>query len=158
MRGVMTLLKRILSLLWPTSTKKPDVKVGGEIEHTTDAVCPLCELKLSKVHPFLTAWFHGVKARYPDLHISWGFRDEASQTAAVASGSSKDLWPTSLHNKTPSHAIDVFQINGAGKGVWNNEFMRLLDTENQKNRIAVLWGGNYKGSFKDMDHFYLPNL
>lgn len=49
--------------------------------------------------------------RFVVLHrdniILCGHRGEAEQTAAVAAGASKAPWPTSLHNKVPSLAVDA---------------------------------------------------
>lgn len=126
--------------------------------HTNDPVCPLCEYKLERVHPFLANWFRAIKDEYPDVHVSWGYRDQASQDQAVAEKLSRDPWPTSLHNQDPSKAIDLFQINEQGKGVWNTSFMRMIADQNSKNGIKVSWGGNYPGDFKDCDHFYLPKF
>src|SRR5271154_4774576 len=91
--------------------------------HTNDPICTLCEAKLQRVHPFLASWFRSVRVSHIDIHVSWGYRNEASQNQAVVDKMSRDPWPTSLHNQNPSLAIDLFQINSLGKGVWNDLFM-----------------------------------
>lgn len=42
-----------------------------------------------------------------DMTIVTGFRDQAAQDAAVASGHSKVRWPNGKHNKRPSVAVDI---------------------------------------------------
>ena len=126
--------------------------------HINGPACALCDLKLGRVHPFLAGWARSLRAERTDVHVSWGHRDEAAQNDAVARGASQEAWPTSLHNKDPSWAVDLFQIDGNGNGLWNSQYMRAIDAENVKNGIKVLWGGNYTGPFKDFDHFYIKTL
>lgn len=163
--GRETLLKYAVQRTNPRSLGRylfPDpYRAGVKItfmtpKHTNGSTCLLCDLKLERVHAFLVGWVRGVRAEHPDVHVSWGYRDQASQDAAVAAGTSKDPWPTSLHNHNPSDAVDLFQLDGLGNGLWNSQFMRQIDTQNVKNGIKVQWGGNYPGGFKDFDHFYRP--
>lgn len=45
--------------------------------------------------------------KHYDITVIEGFRDQIGQNKAVESGTSNLRWPNSLHNRTPSLAVDV---------------------------------------------------
>ena len=120
--------------------------------HTSDAICALCEQKLSLAHPDLVVWFHDLKSRNPSVHVSWSFRDQASQEQAFAAGTTKLHFPDSAHNKQPAQAIDIFQIDDSGKAKWDPVFMAKIAQECPN----LKWGGHWK-SLGDNDHFEIPS-
>lgn len=127
--------------------------------HTDEDKCPGCELKLRYVHPYLVDWFHRLKANYPSVHISDGWRDAAEQTIAVKGGKSNTPWPHSKHNYTVngnacSLALDIFQIDLDGIAHWSFKFYQLIDKLNQEDKEPVLWGGTFT-AIKDGPHFEL---
>ena len=122
--------------------------------HTSDPECSLCEQKLSLAHPELVKWFHDLKGRHPDVHVSWSFRDAASQTQAFKDGTTKLQFPQSAHNKQPAMALDIFQIDDTGKGKWDPVFCAKVNEESLSLGYALKWGGQWK-SLGDNDHFEL---
>jgi len=105
-----------------------------------------------------------------DCTIIEGFRDEADQNKAYASGKSRLKWPYGKHNQSPSMAVDVapFPVD------WDNEQRFLvfagfvLGTANSlkaqcKMSHYVRWGGawngldklNTPGMLNDFVHFEL---
>ena len=62
--------------------------------------------RLRTCHPELQKLFNYVILDY-DCSIICGFRGEAEQNEAYASGNSKLRWPQSKHNQQPSLAVDV---------------------------------------------------
>ena len=118
--------------------------------HTSEPVCPLCEQKLSAAHEKLIEWFHDLKSRHPDVHISWSFRDETSQEQAFQDGKTKLHFPLSAHNKQPAMALDIFQIDDSGKAKWDPVFCAKVAQESP----LLRWGGDWK-SLGDRDHFEL---
>ena len=121
------------------------------LHHSSDPLCPLCESKLTQAHPSLVQWCRGVKAQYPNAHVSWAFRDEADQDQALAEGKTKLVWPNSAHNKTPAMALDLFQIDANGLGVWSPQFFVSLANTLPN---TMKWGGRWK-DLGDDDHFEL---
>lgn len=116
--------------------------------HTSDPVCALCEQKLEQAHLELGSWFRDLKSRNPNVHVSWSFRDQASQEQAFSDRKTKLHFPLSAHNKTPALALDLFQINDKGQAIWEPVFMAKVAQESP----ALKWGGNWK-SLGDNDHF-----
>jgi hypothetical protein len=120
--------------------------------HTSDPICRLCEDKLQAVKKELQDWFHAVKAKYPSVHISWGYRDQADQDAVFAQGKSREKFPMSPHNKTPAMAIDIFQINDKGQAVFDTAFFASLAATIKEQRLPFIWGGWFS-TISDKDHF-----
>lgn len=120
--------------------------------HTSDAECPLCEVKLEQAHIDLVKWFKDLKSRHPEVHVSWSHRDEASQNQAIADGTTKLKFPDSAHNKTPALALDIFQIDDAGKAKWDPVFCAKVNQESMSLGYHLKWGGDWK-SLGDNDHF-----
>jgi hypothetical protein len=67
---------------------------------------PHSRARLKTCHPELQRLFNQVIKDY-DCAILCGYRDEAAQEEAVASGASNAHYPDSPHNKIPSLAADV---------------------------------------------------
>lgn len=122
------------------------------LHHTSDAFCPSCEDKLKQAHGELITWFRWAKGKYPTLHISWSHRDQQAQEEAYAQGRSHAHFPASPHNKLPSLALDIFQINDQGRAVWDSVFCAKLADETLKEKLPIIWGGHFK-SLGDNDHF-----
>ncbi len=122
--------------------------------HTSDLVCALCEQKLTEAHPDLVEWFKALKARHSNVHVSWSYRDKASQTQAFTSGASKLQFPQSAHNKQPAMALDIFLIDETGKAVWDPVFCAKVNQESMALGYPLKWGGNWK-ALGDNDHFEL---
>jgi len=100
---------------------------------------------------------------YWDFTITAGYRDKAGQDAAVKSGASKLEFPDSMHNKSPSLAVDIapkpidydylpafYYQAGLVRGISN------------KLGIKIRWGGNWdrdnkfkENKFNDLPHFEL---
>ena len=83
------------------------------------------------------------------MHISWAYRDQASQEQAFADHESNDHYPNSPHNHmdgtTPmSLALDIFQITEEGEACFSPQFCALLDSENQADREPILNGAKFK--------------
>lgn len=117
-----------------------------------DGRCVGCADKLKQANPVFTPWFWKWVEKFPDLHISWTFRDEAAQNEAVASGKSRLPWPKSAHNRVvdgipESNAVDLFEIYNA-KPLWRPSVMHYI----AEGPPEFTWGGNFK-SLGDYDHF-----
>lgn len=123
--------------------------------HTLDLECPLCELKLIKADPVLSNWYRTkVKMNWKDAHISWAYRDEASQEEAFLDGKTKLHYPNSAHNQTPARALDLFQLSPDGKAVFDPGFYYAVNEMNEKEDTQIKWGGKFK-TLGDLDHFEL---
>lgn len=120
--------------------------------HSGDPTCGLCETKLKAAHPFLASWFRQKKAKYPNVHISWAFRDQPDQEQAYRDGKTHLHWPKSAHNQIPALALDLFQIDEDGVGRWSPSFFLKLSQENEEDKLPIFWGGKWK-SFGDGDHY-----
>lgn len=63
--------------------------------------------KLATCHPELAAVAERVMSyQVFDFAIVWGHRGEEAQNQAFLDGASTKKWPDSLHNRTPSPALD----------------------------------------------------
>lgn len=123
--------------------------------------CASCELKLRDAHPRLVEWFRLIKANHPDAHLSWTFRDEASQEQAVREGKSKLHFPKSAHNamrdgKPCARAMDLFQLDQAGKAQFQRPWYVALAKELESRCAPLIWGGHWK-SLGDLDHLELDS-
>ena len=123
--------------------------------HTSDPQCPLCDYKLTQAHDVLRDWFNThVKPQYPDAHVSWSYRNKQDQDRCLAENKTRLEFPMSKHNQIPSLAIDLFEIDQAGHGVWNPKFFVALNEYNEGNGFPIGWGGRWR-SLGDGDHFEL---
>lgn len=131
--------------------------------HTSDPVCALCDLKLEQAHPFMLDWFRRVKAKYPNAHISWTYRDKIAQEQAFLDHRTHDHFPNSPHNrenpetKLPeSLAIDLFQIDEDGVALFSPKFYLSVAQDCKAEKSPIKWGGEFK-TLGDYDHFqYVP--
>lgn len=121
-------------------------------KHTSESICPSCEEKLKLAKQELIDWFHDLKARNLSCHVSWTYRDQASQEDAIATGHSKLHFPQSAHNKMPAEAVDIFQINDKGQATWDPIFCAKVAQEIKDANLPIIWGGVFK-SIGDADHF-----
>lgn len=90
-----------------------------------------------------------------DCMVICGHRGEKEQNEAFAKGSSKLKWPNSMHNTTPSLAVDVVPYPLE----WNNidSFTRLMRTVKLKAKILnipIECGGDWK-KLRDFPHYQL---
>jgi hypothetical protein len=131
----------------------------SSVHHTADTLCPKCEITLTWAHHEFIAVWRAIKTKFPDSHISWSYRDQASQEEAFKEGKTKAHFPYSPHNKLDkqgnkcSHAIDLFQITEEHpQGLWKEEWFKEVAEFIQALFPIVIWGGNFK-SIHDGDHY-----
>ena len=79
-----------------------------------------------------------------NITIICGFRDQAAQDLAFASGASKEQWPDGKHDRRPSQAVDVGPdpICFGDIEAFKNLAVIVKDTARRLN-IGVKWGGDY---------------
>lgn len=101
---------------------------------------------LKDAHPALVALAYlALKMSARDFTVICGYRNEADQNAAYASGSSKVMFPGSAHNQIPSVAIDVIPYPFKG---WDDKdgFTAISDAFFKAARmldIEIRWGGDW---------------
>lgn len=128
------------------------------MKHEAGPVCPRCSDKLTQAMPQMVEWFTWLKTIFPEAHIAWSFRDEASQNDAFDRGLSKLRWPESKHNtfdiagNPSSKALDLFALAESGAALFEAPWYTKINDENVKNNLSIRWGGNFT-HFKDLDHF-----
>lgn len=123
------------------------------LHHSSDAECPLCEFKLSQAHGRLAEWYRQVKAKYPNVHVSWSYRGPEDQDKAFFDGKSTLRYPDSKHNKMQdqkpcAEALDLFQIDEDGVARFSPAFYAKVAEEFK----GMRWGGTFR-SLEDKDHF-----
>lgn len=124
--------------------------------HTEDAICPACEEKLALAHPELVKWFREqVKPCHNDVHISWSYRDQASQEQAFLDGKSRLHFPNSKHNKRPALALDLFKLTEENAALFPPLLYAAIASEATAAGSPIEWGGSWVGRLKDLDHFQL---
>ena len=100
-----------------------------------------------------------MKLQIMDFSVLCGFRSESDQDKAVAEGRSKDPWPTSHHNKSPSLAVDLAAYPIRGFDDYNSrmtcKLAGLVLREASDRGIPIVWGGEWE-RFPDIYHFQLP--
>lgn len=99
-----------------------------------------------------------------DFSVRCGHRGQAEQNAAVAAGKSKTPWPTSKHNKYPSHAVDIYPYPFKNEywhqpQVWADLAAVILACAGELG-VQIRWGGdwNQNGSYKDDKFFDGPHF
>lgn len=134
--------------------------------HMDGPICSSCEEKLYEAHPYLRDWFHRVKKKYLNVHVSCSFRGEEDQEKAVLEHKSKLHFPNSAHNRLDdnsqpcSRALDIFQIDEDGVARFSYPFYKKLaqECEQDQDQDQIKWGGNWK-TLGDSDHFqYEPRI
>lgn len=102
-------------------------------------------------------WFRVMKTKYPNLHICCSYRDQQDQEAAFIAGTSHLHYPESKHNKMPSWALDVFQIDENGQAVFDKVFYTQLAADTLSDGHMIVWGGRWQ-TLSDKPHFeYNPD-
>lgn len=145
------------------------------LHHTSDETCPLCIEKLKRAHLYLVQWFSVLKRKYPNIHVSRSWSDQAEQDGFYAKGRKQNpdgswaivtprevvtelRWPFSAHNHTDrsgmpqSMALDLFQLDEDGVARWVPLFFAKVNAENEKAGEPLQWGGKFK-SLGDSCHF-----
>lgn len=122
------------------------------MKHESGPDCPSCAAKLLQAHVNLIEWYLAIiKPEFPNAHVSWSYRDKEAQEACFVKGLTKLHFPNSAHNKLPAMALDLFQIDEQGRGVWSPAFY----FEVSKLMLpSMIWGQNWK-ALGDQDHFQL---
>ena len=123
-------------------------------KHTNIGECPSCAEKLLRAHPMLRTWFLKRKTQIEQLHVSWSYRDAASQEQAFQEGKSKLHFPNSAHNKQPALALDCFMLDLDGVAQWPPTMFAKINAMNEADADPIIWGGNFK-SIGDSDHMQL---
>jgi hypothetical protein len=123
--------------------------------------CPLCADKLEQAHPQLKDWYLSkVKPAHPDVHISWSYRDKASQEQAFQDGKSELHYPMSAHNKTDAQgkpcamALDLFRFVPGKPAEFPQTLYAQIAQAAERACDPIKWGGHWK-SLGDADHFQL---
>jgi peptidoglycan L-alanyl-D-glutamate endopeptidase CwlK len=117
---------------------------------------------LASAHPKLRALFEEVVKTF-DCSILYGFRGQAEQNEAVARGLSTKPWPTSMHNKYPSMAIDAapYPIDWKDRErfyFFAGYVLRTAETMGIKIRLGLDWDQDHDlkdQTLFDLDHFEL---
>jgi hypothetical protein len=118
--------------------------------------------RLSSCDPKPVDLFHDVVKEF-DCAVLMGHRTQDEQNEAERTGHSKLRWPRSLHNKTPSQAVDVapYPID------WNDRerfslFAGYVLGLARARGVYIRWGGDWNrdtqvrdNSFDDLVHFEL---
>jgi hypothetical protein len=128
-------------------------------KHQNGSFCPSCEEKLLQARPYLIQWFRRQKIAFPNLHISWSYRDKNSQEQAYAQGKTHAHYPQSPHNRVnpdtnnpESDALDLFFLTDHKKADFSeNEYEKIFQNC-LKYEDEIIWGGKFK-SLGDFDHF-----
>lgn len=124
------------------------------LHHTPESPCPLCSDKLLQAHSTLQQWFPRIKAEFPSAHISWTFRDEATQNLFCEQGKSRVRWPNSKHNVSPSAAMDLFFLSPDQVALWPKALFQKVADWLKEQGAPLIWGGTFSTLF-DADHFQL---
>lgn len=130
------------------------------MHHEDGPSCPLCNQKLTTAHPYFVDWYTAVKAKFPQTHISWAYRNRDMQEIFYRDGKSRVHWPDSPHNAFDklgaprARAIDLFVIDADGVGRFPTDFYKLVWKFTLSEKFMLEWGGLWE-KFKDAPHFQL---
>jgi hypothetical protein len=121
--------------------------------------CGKCLELLSEGDPSLAVYLQGIRAVFPEAHVSCVWRGEAAQNAAVAAKLSRTPWPTSKHNnmkdgKPFSLAMDLFRLGDDGKAYFEKPYYQRVAAHLKSLGAGIEWGGDW-ASFPDAPHFQL---
>lgn len=96
-----------------------------------------------------------------DFIVACGYRGEAEQNSAYASGLSGVRWPMSKHNKKPSVAIDVYPYPYEPNAKDYGQRQALMATHilaiASRLHVPMVWGGHWKRPY-DPAHFELYRI
>jgi hypothetical protein len=123
-------------------------------KHEKGDSCQGCLDRLLEGHNEIVEAFHFAKARHPDLHTSWVYRGPEDQEKARSEGASRARFGESPHNKKPSEAMDLFQIDENGHAIFDGIFCAKLNREFIEAGFKLKWGGEFK-SLGDYGHWEL---
>lgn len=126
--------------------------------------------RLSTCHPSLIRLAEKVVAHY-DCAVVDGHRDQKTQQEYYQTGKSKNPWPLSKHNLSPSQALDLapwVTLKDGKKGIpWQDatqfkHFAGFVLGVAAALGIAIRWGGDWDSdrdlkdqTFNDLAHFEL---
>jgi peptidoglycan L-alanyl-D-glutamate endopeptidase CwlK len=124
-------------------------------------------IALSSCHPDLQVLLNYAIKTF-DFTVTEGFRNEADQNKAYASGNSKVRWPNGKHNTKPSLAVDIYpypiNFDDEKLQLWFGGYIlglaQILKDEG-KIKHSIRWGGSWNGLGKlnsgnmlnDLGHF-----
>ena len=97
----------------------------------------------------------GEVIKHRDCSVLYGFRSELEQNKLYLADKTPAMWPESLHNRSPSWAVDVmpYPIDWDDTGRIIEFAGFVLGTASQM-KIDVFWGGHFKSYF-DGPHYEL---
>lgn len=127
------------------------------LHHINQDECPACGEKINEACEYLRSWFGRARVQFPNVHISWSYRNKADQQKAYDDGLSRKQYPDSAHNHTRfsepySLALDLFQLSPEDRAIYDMAFYTEVAQWCVSHDEPIIWGGNYK-TFKDYDHF-----
>ena len=98
-----------------------------------------------------------------DVSVICGFRGEADQNAAFATGKSKLQFPRSKHNRRPAMAVDIVPYPLDWQDIRSFQNMGVAVKEAwaaipaaERTGYALAWGGDW--TMRDYPHFELQKL
>ena len=131
-------------------------------KHELGSSCSFCEEKALTLSAELVPIWHRIKIKFPDVHISWAWRNQEMQDFFYSMGKSAAKWPGSRHNRMidgvpASDAMDLFQM----KGDWVARFPMPLYREIYGFCVAegfpIEWGGLFP-TLRDGPHFQIRRV
>ena len=116
--------------------------------HTQGPSCAGCNERLKEGSETIQKFFLAIKKENNFVHTSCVHRGETEQNEAFKNKSSKVQWPNSKHNKNPSTAIDIFQINVLGKAIFDPVYCAKVNDLAKKLGFKIRWGGDWNQNGK----------
>lgn len=113
-------------------------------KHTFGPSCEGCNERLKQAHDDIAEVYYFLKSKYPDIHCSWVYRGKEDQEAAYKAKLSNCHFGKSKHNLLPAEAIDLFQQDENGKGIWDSVFCAKINQELVEAGFKLKWGGHFK--------------
>ena len=112
--------------------------------HSNNSECLLCNEKLTTADPKIAEWFLQIKKEFPDVHISWAYRNKGDQDKMFAEGKSRTRYPHSKHNlevdgRPCSQALDLFKLK-EGKALFPHKFYSTIYDYSKKMGYSINWG------------------
>jgi peptidoglycan LD-endopeptidase CwlK len=110
---------------------------------------------IESCHPDLKRLAYAVAAREA-VEFICGHRDESEQNQAFKAGKSKLRWPNSMHNRSPSHAIDLVPKPIDWKDLGRFEKLSaVVKEEAEALGIKVRWGADWNSNGRSDDERFL---
>jgi peptidoglycan L-alanyl-D-glutamate endopeptidase CwlK len=84
--------------------------------------------------------------KHCDFSIIWGFRGMDAQNTAFKKGRSRNRWPTSKHNTSPSIAFDIVPYPEGYAAPYEQFYAMASYVYAAASRLGVplTWGGHWK--------------